>query len=91
MAVSACHVTSADDSGLVGRSSRSTDGAGGGPVAAPPSATSATVDSRVPSTSSSALTSASAYPNTSVAVTRAEAATARTCESDVPASQKVCR
>ncbi len=91
MAVSACQVTSADDSGRVGRSSRSTGGAGGGSVVARPSATSATVDSRVPSTSSSALTSASAYPNTSVAATRADAATARMCESDVPASQNVCR
>ena len=75
----------------MGRSSLLTCGAGG--VSAPvwPNATSATVDSRVPSTSSSALTSGSANPNTSVAATRADAATARTCESEVPASQKVCR
>ena len=54
-------------------------------------ATSATVASRTPSTPSSALTSGSAYPNTSLVVTCADAATARMCESDVPASQKVCR
>ena len=66
MSVIAWKVTSADDSRLVGRSSRPDVGAGGGSAAVWPSATSATVDSRMPSMSSSALTSASAYPNTSV-------------------------
>ena len=91
MSVIAWKVTSAEDSRRVGRSSRWIGGALGGPASASPSATSATVDSRVPSTSSSALTSGSAYPNTSLVATCADAATARMCESDVPASQKVCR
>ena len=56
----AWNVTSADDNRLVGSSSRPNAGVFGGPLAELPSATSATVDSRTPSMSSSALTSGSA-------------------------------
>ena len=65
MSVRAWNVTSAEESRVVARSSLPTCGAGGAPAPAWPNATSATVDSRVPSTSSSALTSGSANPNTS--------------------------
>ena len=91
MSVSPWKVTSAEESRLVGRPSGLRVGAGGGSMALRPNATSASVDSRVVSTSSSALTSGSAKPNTSVAATCADAATARMCESEVPASQKQCR